>query len=88
MAVDDAIVDSPQIMKERPDGHLYIPNVDDASETLHQSMKKNVDETCEMLEATKSDLEKETLVVDMESKVNMLVTEIQGRLILQSTSSK
>ena len=51
-------------------------------------MKKNVDETCEMLEATKSDLEKETLVVDMESKVNMLVTEIQGRLILQSTSSK
>ena len=42
MTVDDAIVDSEQIMKERPNPHLHIPNVYDAGETLLQSMKKNV----------------------------------------------
>ena len=43
MIVDDATADYQQIMKEKPNCHIHIPNVDDTGGTLRQSMKKNVD---------------------------------------------
>ena len=43
-------------------------------------MKKNVDEACEMLEATKADLEKAMLVIAMDNKVNMEVTTIRNKI--------
>ena len=43
-------------------------------------MLKNVDESCETLEATKVGLEKETLIVSMETKVSMAFTKIGTKI--------
>ena len=80
MVVDDVDADSQQILKEEPHRHNNKPNVNDARETLLQSMTKNVDEDSEMLEATKDELEKATLVAAMESKVSMVVTTIRSKI--------
>ena len=80
MALDDATADSQQIVKERPHWHNNKPNINDTRDTLLKSMKKNVDEACEMLEATKADLEKAMLVIAMDNKVNMEVTTIRNKI--------
>ena len=41
---------------------------------------KNGHEACETLEAAKVDLEKATLVIVMESKVNMAITTIHSKI--------
>ena len=53
-------------------------------ETLLSDMLKNVDEVCETLEATKSTLEKATLIAAMESKVTLAVTTIRNKIQVSS----
>ena len=59
-------------------------NVNDTSETLISDMLKNVHETCEAMEATKSALEKATLVATMESKVTLEVKTIRNKIQVAS----
>ena len=84
MAVDDATVDSQQNPKETPHRHILKANVNDTGETLISDMLKNVPEAYETLEATKSALEKATLVVAMESKVTLAVTTIRNKIQVSS----
>ena len=80
MAVDDATTDFQQILKERPNRNNNKSNVNDAGETLHRSMTKNVDQAYETLEVLKVDLEKATQVDTMKSKVSMVVTTIHSKI--------
>ena len=83
MAIDDATIDSQQRRKERRCRHNNKTNVNDTRETLVQPKLKNVHDACETLEAAKAALEKATLVVAMESKVNKVnkaITTIQSKI--------
>ena len=84
MAIDDATADSKQNPKETPHKYIMKENVNYTGETLISDMLKNVHEACETQEATKSALEKATLIAALESKVTLAVTTIRNKIQVSS----
>ena len=61
-------------LSRSPRKHHTDDYVNDTGERLISDMLKNVHESCETLEATKSALEKATFAAAMESKVTLAVS--------------